>query len=97
LFYGISEGEWPVKQMPVINDLKIAVYPNPAQDWLYVQSEKEGRMQGEILDLQGRVIRLLPSVKNGQRIDVSAFPAGSYVLKIVVDNQIYALKFIKNR
>ena len=93
-FYGIPNPN--VKNTPIVNDLKVTIYPNPVRDWLFIQSEEDYRMQGEILDLQGRIVRSLPSVKNGQSIDVRTLPIGSYLLKIIVENQTHALKFVKN-
>jgi hypothetical protein len=98
IFFGISE--IPVGNMdPIVETrraLSLQVYPNPVQDILFIQFEGNYRMQGKILDLQGRIVRSLGNVQNGQNIDVSEFLAGVYLLKIVVENQVFTQKFIKN-
>jgi hypothetical protein len=93
-FYGIPAQ--PVKNNPIVDDLKILIYPNPAQDWLFIQSEKYYRMQCEILDIQGRVVRPQQFIQTGQSIDISMLPAGIYMMKIVAESQVYTIKFVKN-
>ncbi|MCL2683146.1 MAG: FG-GAP-like repeat-containing protein [Bacteroidales bacterium] len=96
-FYGISD--WPVKNVDPVEmhgRASLRIYPNPVQDFLFIQSEENYQMRCEISDIQGRVVRPLQTIKNGEGIDVTMLTSGAYVLKIVVKNQVYALKFVKN-
>jgi len=99
IFFGISEFPPSTNIHPPVVDTPerayLRVFPNPVQDFLVVEIDKPYRMRGEILDLHGRVIRHLPSIKNGENIDVSSLSAGVYILRIVVNNQIFTQKFIK--
>ena len=57
---------------------KLAVYPNPVSNTLTIETEANGDYQ--IFNLLGQTI--LKGKTTAQRIDVSALPEGSYVLKI---------------
>jgi len=98
IFFGISE--FPPTNI-VDRDVEthgrasLRVFPNPVQDFLIVEIDKPYQMRGEILDLHGRVVQNLPTIKNGENIDVSSLSAGVYILRIVVNNQIFTQKFIK--
>jgi len=99
IFFGISEFPPSTNIHPPIVDTPerafLRVFPNPVQDFLVVEIDKPYRMRGEILDLHGRVVRHLPTIKNGENIDVSSLSAGVYVLRIVANNQIFTQKIIK--
>ncbi len=93
-FYGTLNP--PTKNETPVNTAKIVIYPNPAHDWLFIQTDETNSIKCEILDVQGRIILPLQSVKNGQSLDIRAFPTGIYLIKFVVKNRIYSQKFIKN-
>ncbi len=68
---------------------EVLVYPNPAQTWINIESERE-IMQIELLDIQGREIRRFdtkPSHK--QSLNVMGLAKGLYLLK--VDQSIYRI------
>jgi len=99
IFFGIQEFPTSINIDPPLETQCIAslrIFPNPVQNWLFVQFEKDYRMRGQILDLQGRIIRHLPIVQNNQGIDVSWLPTGIYILRVFSENQIFTQKFIKN-
>jgi hypothetical protein len=56
----------------------ISIYPNPATNFIYTSYELR-ESSYEILDVNGRVV--LEGKTNGNRIDVSKLPAGTYFLK----------------
>jgi hypothetical protein len=78
--------------------LSLHLYPNPAQEYLYVLLRDAGiaRRRGaalQLLDLQGRILQSHPA----SRIDevtsilpVPGLPAGAYVLRYVADGQVLA-------
>jgi len=63
-----------VKPYPYI-DNSITIFPNPAKDYLYFDSEK----QFEVFDIQGRM--LLKSEKAMQSVNVSHLKAGIYFIR----------------
>jgi hypothetical protein len=72
----------------------ITVYPNPTNDWLYV-NETSGKTISEtiILDLSGKVIS--KQTKLADRMDVSTLASGLYFIKVQVDGAMYQTKFVK--
>ncbi len=58
------------------------IYPNPAQDVLNVVLYEEGRNNIEILDIQGRQIKLVSPENNRIRIDISDLNKGVYLVKV---------------
>jgi PKD repeat protein len=77
------------------SDFKAAhlkVYPNPAQEMLTVELEngisRQARIQ--LVDLFGKVVQEKDfSGKSSQKLDVSSYPAGIYMLMIKLDGEEY--------
>lgn len=63
------------------------VYPNPAKDWVKINSQKSG--QYYITDLQGKVIRSGRIVAGLNTINISGIPAGVHFIKY--DDQVFKL------
>ena len=80
-----------------IPDNSISIYPNPTQDKLTIAGGDLQINRMEIVDLAGRVV-LLSSFGGvgGGVIDVSALPAGIYLVKIHTDKGIVTRKMVKN-
>jgi spore coat protein H len=78
----------------------LRVYPNPAGDWLYVQTSSgdwTGRWQVTVTDTTGRVVRsstVSPSAGT-LPFSVGDLPAGAYVLRIEAGGRTTARPFNK--
>jgi hypothetical protein len=66
---------------------KLKAYPNPVSNTLTIETDLSGNFQ--ILNLLGQ--QVLTGKTTAQRIDVSALPQGSYVLKVGAEQ----VKFVK--
>ena len=80
-----------------ITTVNFQIYPNPAQDEIFIQSELLIQ-EVEIYDISGRLVetlraRSLPN--NVQTINVSALPRGVYMLRIYTDKGLTNSKFMK--
>ena len=74
------------------NNLDIAVYPNPAHDFISVETMCTSSLRCvEIFDITGHSV--LTSSKS--KIDVSALPAGVYFISVCTENQRFVEKIIK--
>lgn len=63
--------------------LHIQVYPNPTADWLHIVSEENTLQEAALYHLTGkRVWQQTISTMNNLSIDMTALPAGMYVLYI---------------
>ncbi|MFN0188924.1 MAG: 3-coathanger stack domain-containing protein [Bacteroidia bacterium] len=82
---------------------KMLLHPNPASDLLQVQLENmaESRMEIHITDLSGRLVLRMKTddvMDSGVYripVDVSAFPAGTYIVKTISDGTTIAKPFVK--
>jgi hypothetical protein len=84
--------------LDIVNN-KILVYPNPANDKLYIHFENEMEFKTisfEIVDIYGRIISR-KSVKNSEGIDLSSVSNGVYFIRISTTNQVSTHKFIISR
>ncbi len=75
--------------------LRINIYPNPVPDYLYInfpENYKKGVF--ELFDIRGKKF-INEILKNRERINMRAFPHGIYIYHIIIGNQIYTGKLIK--
>lgn len=73
----------------------IHVHPVPTAQFLRI-TLPQGRFQGEVLALDGRVVRSLGAVQDEMAIDVSALAAGHYALRVTAATGIVSLaRFVK--
>lgn len=59
----------------------IAIYPNPAKDFIQIAKSEKSVEQFELYDMSGKQA-LSVSVRDDLRIDVSNLPAGSYIARM---------------
>lgn len=59
---------------------QIFVYPNPTTDRIYIQGENI--LQTELFDIRGRKIK----TTNQKQIDISEMGIGTFILKVITDN-----------
>ena len=61
---------------------KTSIYPNPANDVLFVPADPE--ISFHLRDLSGRILDIpITSVKNGHKLDISSLQPGLYLLSLV--------------
>jgi hypothetical protein len=77
--------------MATENDIKI--YPNPVQNVLQLDMGDINRYEIIVSDMSGNI---LLSQFDQNQIDVSQFASGNYFLTLVINNQYYNYKIIKN-
>lgn len=76
--------------------LIVKLFPNPATNHLFLQSSLPTNIaEGKIIDVNGRVIRVIPGNLLSAKIDVSFLQAGVYFLKLHLPDNSVVLKFIK--
>jgi hypothetical protein len=78
----------------------LRVFPNPTTDILLLEihSDNFGTLRYELLDLQGKVLIRGDVLEQHTTIDMSVFPAASYLLYVVNEQnkQIQSFKIIKH-
>jgi|GEM_PF-5339860 len=76
----------------VINNKRIYLYPNPSNEFIQIETSGTSFKEIQLFDLQGRVIRTIPFQN---RVDVSEFKNGLYLLKLISEEQVVERKFLK--
>lgn len=84
-----------VKNGGIKANLNINTYPNPVENVLNVKvpSKLEVQMMN-LFDPQGKIVFSTKEAKNEQKIDVSKFAKGSYILLVVTDKGAETKKII---
>lgn len=95
--FGIADYHLGVDTYAAKNKNAISVYPNPANDKLYINyfsANPSGKISYSIFDLYGRII-LENKISKPEYIDISGIADGAYFIRIVDGIQISTNKFIK--
>ncbi len=74
------------------------IYPNPVKEVLHFELPQADYLQAGIYDLAGKLlaeIELSSAVDNNYQVDVSALPAGKYILKFQLPGLTQELRFLK--
>lgn len=68
---------------------KIKIFPNPARDYIILESLSGGKLEGEIYTLSGKSI--LKFMRKGQRkIQLTNLKSGRYIIRINCDNKVFS-------
>jgi len=77
----------------VVNNLEFSIYPNPAQDFIYLENVPDGSIL-KVFDLQGKLlIHDVRDIKNN--LDISNLSTGTYIVVITNDGAVGTQKIIK--
>lgn len=85
------------KIIPLKNIEDISIYPNPATD--YVMINIPLYLQGgniSIYNLTGKTVYSKTVTTTSERVNLSAFNKGVYMVKIANGNNVHTLKFVKD-
>jgi PKD repeat protein len=79
---------------------KLKIYPNPTSNYITIELANDNFKDViiELYDINGRLVKKVTPVIETlikQKIDISSFKSGSYILKIRIDNNIQILQIIK--
>ena len=83
-WWAISKNDQPPAALETIATENVAVYPNPVKDLLYLQTP-DNRNEISLYDVSGKRIYF---GKNVDRIDMSDFSQGMYLLNISAENGV---------
>jgi rRNA maturation protein Nop10 len=76
---------------------QLDVYPNPFSEFLIVKSTDMEISKAELLDINGKVIRILEinSTSAEQKLFMGDLPSGTYLLRIYSDENVFLRKVMK--
>ena len=75
------------------NTEEVHIYPNPAKNVFVVMCDSE-TCRVTLFSLSGKRIAVFNNVANGSAIDISAYPRGSYIVKINTLKKSYKLPLV---
>jgi hypothetical protein len=78
---------------PELNTL-IKLFPNPADEFIYIESDYD-ELQFQIMDILGKVVIMQESYENKTEIDLSEIQSGIYFITINSSENKIIKKFIK--
>jgi len=78
-----------------IQKASVNIYPNPAQDQLFVENLKAGKKQLRVFDSKGSLILEIASNDTQASIDLTDLPNGNYILEVSDQQTTERLKFQK--
>lgn len=72
------------------------IYPNPAQNDVNVSlaDMPKGQLQLEVFDMCGRMVKQFSATGLTNRIDVSDFNDGQYIMRLITDSGVYTNSFV---
>ncbi|NJN77940.1 MAG: T9SS type A sorting domain-containing protein [Saprospiraceae bacterium] len=74
----------------------ISLYPNPTTSFVEIKGLADNETVNiRLIDALGRTMRF-ESIPQGERVDVSNFPNGTYFIEIMTENGSTIKRFIKN-
>jgi hypothetical protein len=83
-----------IEELGTANGIKL--YPNPAVNMLNLQTEADIEHMA-ISDVLGNIVIQQDAMATGKHsVDVSALPAGMYMVNIAMGDRVIARKFIKS-
>lgn len=69
----------------------ISIYPNPSSNFIHINSEKAFELQ--VFNLTGQLVLSITALQN-EKIDVSGFSNGVYMIRVKIGNEMFNQKII---
>jgi len=96
-FHQVFELATPVFERPCSN-IEIKVYPNPATDWLALETDAYQPLTATLYDLYGRTLLTPQFGLQTEKLDLSALPPGTYLVGVADEaGPVQTFKFQKVR
>lgn len=94
MLYCIGVGSTQLASVPLVPEWSklIQLIPNPTQNSITVSSIQDADLT--LLDITGKVIATLKGSSINQKIDVSSFDNGMYILRIVRNGEVASKQFV---
>jgi len=78
------------------NESKITVFPNPATQFINIQTDNINSIEISIYEYSGKLLFTQISTDTWTSIDLSSMPYGNYIMSTVADGKRKEWKIIKN-
>ena len=105
----IPESEWDIADAQfsepfitpseeLLEQMKVKIYPNPTRGKLQVDitgGNIPSTSMLQIYSMSGNLLMQQKSISATNMIDISSFPAGAYILRVILGNEVSVWKIIK--
>ncbi|MFG6685134.1 T9SS type A sorting domain-containing protein [Mariniflexile sp. HNIBRBA6329] len=81
-----NNSEWDKNQ--------VSVFPNPANDYVYIKNKTDKALPIEIYDAQCRIIKTLDIKKGENEINISSLNSGIYIIKFFYNSYFHTQKMV---
>jgi len=78
-----------------LNKHKLKIYPQPAQNEIFVSEMAQGKKSLRLLNLLGKVVWHKESWLESEKIDLSDLPKGMYILEVQTESNRFTEKVLK--
>ena len=84
----MSEGyNYSATSVETLEEDNFSIYPNPANNYVFIQSSKNKIESVEIIDITGKIVETINDIeKNSISINVSVYNKGVYFISVKTDN-----------
>jgi glucuronoarabinoxylan endo-1,4-beta-xylanase len=72
----------------IADNSDVLVYPVPAKNELFIELKNSTVGICDLYDAQGRIIKHIKLASENEILDISGYPAGNYIVRIITDNSI---------
>ncbi|MBK6835892.1 MAG: T9SS type A sorting domain-containing protein [Bacteroidetes bacterium] len=79
----------------ISNENKYIVYPNPANEKLFIQIEPNTTVQANLISIEGKILKSFVLTDTKNSIDIKELNQGFYTLSLTTEVNTYFKKFIK--
>ncbi|RMG78110.1 MAG: T9SS C-terminal target domain-containing protein [Bacteroidetes bacterium] len=80
-FHQVFDFATPVFENPY-PDIELKVFPNPATNWLTIETTASETLEARLCDLHGRTLYSSTVSNQMEKLNISALPGGTYLLHI---------------
>jgi hypothetical protein len=94
IYFIIEKNNTGVNQNNKMDEIEL--YPNPAKDFIQLKNIDDKKVNIQILNIEGKIIKNILFSDNSERIIAcESFAKGVYFVKVITSDKSYSLKFIK--
>ena len=78
---------------PIVSDTDITIYPNPANNRIYIDYDKDENIDVFVYNIDGKCIMQMPDM-SVRELNVQQLAAGVYFIKVKLSNTVITKKMI---
>lgn len=93
-YYNYSGTTTNLIEISLSNVMPFSIYPNPANEILFIESSDDFNMPLQIYNSQGQCVKTVRIEKGLNTIDLLSLPKGIYIIRTALKNEMKVSKFI---